>query len=196
MVADWRVLERRVDAAVDLQFADTVVLLPWARGTEIYLPGEEGPDTTRKRRVVKGILVTPGAALVGEGGSSGGGSGGGFSAQVLQSEIWLSITTDELGGDILLPNYDRVFWPKSGELFSISYLEISSTIVPTFISSAPTMSHWRGIPIVASPGVGNMFSTPELFQFYRAKARRHLVEDVTWPHSPSSACLCSSRPQG
>ena len=71
-----------------------------------------------------------------------------------------------------------MYWPKSAELFSISYLEPSATYRPNIhLIRAHDIIIGTGNPTstaVAAPGVGNMYLDADLYQFYRAQA------DDTW----------------
>lgn len=125
---NWVGLEQWADAIVDGRFGEPVWLIPWVNGTQVYTPGEQGPDPSRQMRQTQGALVTPGARLVGE---SGRATGGGFNTQELEAETWLSMTLDNMGGSIALwRQYDRVYFPDRDQMFSISYLEPSATRRP------------------------------------------------------------------
>jgi hypothetical protein len=175
MALDWRALQLRLDNLVDGRWADPIILIPWVKGSGVYLAGEEGPDPARQMRVTEGALMTPGAKLVGESGRATGGSGGGFNTQVLEAEVWLSITVENLGSNwkTYWRSYDRVYAPHYGELFNISYMEPSATYRPNIhlIRIHDTLTG-IGNPLnnVASPGQGKLFFDTEMLVFYRAGA--------------------------
>lgn len=124
---DWTALQQRVDFIVDGTFGESVFLIPWLGGDDIYTPAEQGPDPSRKMVVTTGVYVTPGANLVGESGRATGGSGGGFNTQVLEQECWLSITSDKLGDASSWVKYDRVYFKKRDKFYNISYIEDSAS---------------------------------------------------------------------
>lgn len=130
MVNRWLQLEQQVDAAVDERFGEPVVLIPWLSGTGVYTQDQQGPDPSRKLKVTTGIFVTPGARLVGESGRATGGTGGTFNTQMLESEVWLSITDDNLGPINYWRESDRVYFPDRDMMFNVSYVEPSATRRP------------------------------------------------------------------
>lgn len=130
-VVPWLALQQWVDYIVDGRWSETVMMFPWADGTGVYVPGEQGPDPTRKVLVSTAVLVTPGAALVGESGRATGGVGGGFDTRLLEAETWMSITTDKLISVTNWRESDRVYFPPPrDEWYNISYLDPSATRRP------------------------------------------------------------------
>jgi hypothetical protein len=114
-------MRQRVDGVVDWWFGEKVELHPWIRPD---VSGDGMPDPDRSIRRTRGCYVTPGAEVVGEGGTQGAGS----TTRIVQSDIWLSITKENLGGD---PWYwrsgDRVLFGERGEWFEITFIAPSAT---------------------------------------------------------------------
>lgn len=168
MTYDWVGLEQKLDGVVDDMFAEDVTLIPWVSGDTVYIPGEEGPDPTRKVVATQGCFVTPGASLVGEGGRA---TGGGFNTQVLESECWLSVTLDRIGGSVTLwRTYDRVFLPLRG-WFSISYLDDSATLRPNIhLIRTHDIAWGLGAPsTIVTPAMKNqLYYDARGNRFYRA----------------------------
>jgi hypothetical protein len=171
MVA-WRELERQVDQIVDGRFGDPVLMIPWVKEAKVFLVGEDGPDPARNPQLTTGIIVTPGAHLVGEGGRATGGSGGGFNTRVLEAEVWLSVTLDNIGGDYAQwqPG-DRVFMPNTMEMFEISYIEPSATFRPNIhLIREHDVQLGIGGPLgnIVPAGANGLYFDFDQFKFYRA----------------------------
>lgn len=126
----WTNLEGWVDAVIDGRFSEPVILFPWVSANNVYQPGEQGPDPSRKVLSTLAVFVTPGARLIGESGRSTGGQGGTFDTQVLEQEAWLSITSQSLGPVTNWQSGDRVFLPARDLWFNISYVDTNATLRP------------------------------------------------------------------
>ena len=125
MPAPWRALERRMDAAVDRQFGEPVELHPWTTATAT----EEGEaDPSRKVIITIGILVMPGAAAIGEGGTVS----SGLATRVVANDTWVSIQEDNLKGAELHTwrEGDRVYFPDRDQWFTVLYPTPSVTARP------------------------------------------------------------------
>lgn len=167
----WTALARQVDYVVDGRFAEPVVLIPWMKGTGIYTPEDEGPDPTRRVVSTTGVFVTPGANLVGESGRATGGSGGGFNTQMLEQEVWLSITTDKIDDVTAWREYDRVYFPDRNRFYNISYVEDSATYRPNIhLIRDRDLMMGNGSPVsVATPHqLSTIYFDEDQMQFWRA----------------------------
>ncbi len=125
MAAPWRALERMVDDMVDDQWAEDVELHPMA-GADV--DSEANPDATRQVVKTVGILVMPGAAALGEGGTVG----SGLTTKTIQNDVWVSFAEHRLKG---VPLYtwredDRVYFPDRDEWYKILYPTPSVTARP------------------------------------------------------------------
>lgn len=170
---DWTALQKRVDFIVDGRFAEPVILIPWLGG-EDYTPDRQGPDPSRKILITTGMNVTPGAKLIGESGRATGGTGGGFNTQILEQEVWLSITLDKIGSIRKWVAYDRVYFVMRDQFYTISYVEGSATLRPNIhLIAANDMVTGEGSPVGEVTPVS---SGPQLYfdtlakKFYRATA--------------------------
>jgi len=121
----WRGFERLVDKMVDAQFGEPVELHPWTTATAAT---EGGPDPAREVLVTWGILVMPGAAALGEGGSVS----VGMSTRVVANDTWLSIQEDRLAKARLetWKEGDRVYFPDRDQWFTVLYPTPSVTARP------------------------------------------------------------------
>lgn len=121
---DWTPLQQRVDRAVDDQWGEDVILIPW---NSAEYSGLGGPDINRDVLATRGIIDTPGDATV----SQSEGFGGPASARLLAQEIWLSITEGNLGDDwTLWKQYDRVWCIDRNQMFQVNYTAPSVTSRP------------------------------------------------------------------
>jgi hypothetical protein len=125
MAAPWRALERMVDDLVDDQWGEDVEIHPW---TGAGIEDSGGPDASRRAIVTIGILVMPGAAAVGEGGTVS----TGMASAPLGASTWLSISTHNLKGIALndLQEGDRVYFPDRDEWYMIDHPLPSVTARP------------------------------------------------------------------
>jgi hypothetical protein len=170
---NWTAFQQRVDFIVDNTFSEPVVLIPWEAGTSVYTPVEQGPDPTRQLIVTSGIFVTPGAKLVGESGRATGGSGGGFGTQVLEQEVWLSITLANIGGDITAwVAGDRVYFPNRDRFYNISYVEDSATLRPNIhLIREHDIYTGKGTPLMTGiipTEVNELYFSTLGYKFYRS----------------------------
>lgn len=122
MTSPWK------DYRLDL---DSIVDGFWAEPIEIHpmIAGDVSDDATAdpSRPIMRGVAVymRPGAAITGEGGTQG----AMLTTQIVQSDVWASITIEQVGGGYI-PVYnkdDRIFWPERNEWYAISYVVPSAT---------------------------------------------------------------------
>jgi len=121
----WRGYERLVDKMVDAQFGEPVEMHPWSLGG---ISEEGAPDPERSVIKTIGILVMPGAAAIGEGGTVS----VGMSTRVVANDVWLSIQEDRLA-EAKLPTWkkgDRIFFPDRQEWYEVAYPTPSVTARP------------------------------------------------------------------
>jgi hypothetical protein len=121
----WRGFERLMDRVVDRYFGEPVEMHPMTQATV----GTEGePDLTRKMIEVVGILVMPGAAAMGEGGTVG----SGMATRIVSNDTWLSIQEDQLIKAKLetWQEGDRVYFPDRNLWFTVLYPTPSVTARP------------------------------------------------------------------
>lgn len=116
----WQNQERRVDAAVDRQFAEPVELWPWVKP---QYTGEGGPDPARQHLRTYGIFVMPGATATGEGGTVG----AGLTTRVVTNDVWFSITEDKIIDYSYWKEGDRVYLPDRDEWFALTFITPSAT---------------------------------------------------------------------
>jgi hypothetical protein len=121
----WRGFERLCDRIVDRYFGEPVEMHPW---TEATAATEGGPDPTREVIYITGILVMPGAAAVGEGGSVS----VGMSTRVVAQDVWLSVQEDQLAKAKLETwrEDDRVYFPDRDQWYEVAYPTPSVTARP------------------------------------------------------------------
>jgi hypothetical protein len=121
----WRGFERMMDRIVDSYFGEPVEMHPWTPAT-VATEGE--PDSLRKVIAVTGILVMPGAAATGEGGTVG----SGMATRVVTNDTWLSIQEDQLAKAKLETwvEGDRVYFPDRNLWFTVLYPTPSVTARP------------------------------------------------------------------
>jgi hypothetical protein len=124
---NWTALQERVDYIVDGALGEPVLLIPWLGDSNIYTPIEQGPDPNRKMLDTVGMFVTPGSKLIGESGSA---TGAGGSTQLLEQEVWLSITMGNIGDVTDWVKYDRVYFKDRDRFYNVSYVEDSATLRP------------------------------------------------------------------
>lgn len=160
----WTALQKRLDFIVDGRWAEDVIMIPWAKGTGIYKPNEEGPDPDRKILRTQGIYVTPGSKVVGEGAQSVG------DTKLVEQECWLSITQDSLGG-IVWRTYDRIYFVDRDLTYSFNYAEASATYRPNIhlIIVKDTLVGEGPPPLSLVPNEPNqLWLDTNALKFYRA----------------------------
>lgn len=125
MPAPWRALERYMDAIVDRQFGEPVEMYPWTEGG---ISDEGGADPHRQPIYIIGILVSPGAAAIGEGGVVS----TGMATRVVAYDIWLSVQEDQLAKAKLETwrKGDRVYFPDRDQWYEVAYPTPSVTARP------------------------------------------------------------------
>lgn len=164
---DWTALEQRLDYIVDGRFAEPVILIPWVKGTTVYITAEEGPDPSRKMLVTTGCYVTPGAAITGEAGRA---LGGGFNTQVVEQKVWLSVTLANIGSITAWQSSDLVFFPMRNKFFNIDYVEDSATLRPNiYLIVEKGILTGTGSPTkVIPPSQFALYFDTQAYDFYRA----------------------------
>jgi hypothetical protein len=162
---DWTALQKRLDFIVDGRWGESVILIPWAKDTGIYQPGEEGPDPARKLLTTTGIYVTPGSKVVGEMAAGG-------ATQIVESECWLSITLGQLGGSLAYWRAsDRIYLVNRDLMYSFSYAEDSATYRPNLhlIIVKDTLTGQGAPPLSLMPTQPNqLWFDLNSLRFYRA----------------------------
>ena len=121
----WRGFERLMDRVVDRYFGEPVEMRPMLPAT---VTAEGTPDPNRKIIEVIGILVMPGAAAMGEGGTVG----SGMATRVVTNDTWLSIQEDQLVKAKLetWQEGDHVYFPDRNLWFTVLYPTPSVTARP------------------------------------------------------------------
>ncbi|HEY6613494.1 MAG TPA: hypothetical protein VIZ32_03220 [Vicinamibacterales bacterium] len=121
----WRGFERMMDRIVDGYFGEPVQMFPMLPAT-VATEGE--PDPNRQVIEITGILVMPGAAATGEGGTVG----SGMATRVVTNDTWLSIQEDQLIKARLETwvEGDRVYFPDRNLWFTVLYPTPSVTARP------------------------------------------------------------------
>lgn len=117
--------QQLMDQLVDAWWAEPVEFHPWTRGDAT---SEGGPDPDRPVLIDFGAYVRPGARITGEGGTQG----AQLSTQIVQQDVWCSITGDKVGDPSVYGKGDRVYWPERDEWFEVSYIQQSATNRPDF----------------------------------------------------------------
>lgn len=167
----WLGLEQWVDEIVDARFAEMVYIVPWADGTTVYTPGEQGPDPTRRMLVTQAVFLSPGAALVGESGRSTGGSGGGFDTKLLEQECWISVMLDNIGDITAFRESDRVYLADRDQWYTISYLADNATRRPNIhLIAVHDLTSGEDNPVnnVTPTSIGQLYFNTTNKKFYRA----------------------------
>lgn len=121
----WRGFEKLTDRVVDRFFGEPVEMHPW---TPAGVSDEGGPDPQREVITITGILVAPGAAATGEGGTVS----SGMSTRVVAYDVWVSIQEDQLAKARLetWQKGDRVYFPDRDQWYTVLYATPSVTARP------------------------------------------------------------------
>jgi hypothetical protein len=121
----WRGFEKLADKMVDRQFGEPVEMHPWTTATAA---SEGEADPSREVIILWGILVMPGAAATGEGGSVS----VGMATRVVAYDTWLSVQEDQLAKAKLETwrKGDRVYFPDRDMWFTVLYPTPSVTARP------------------------------------------------------------------
>ena len=121
----WRGFERMMDRIVDGYFGEPVEMHPMLPAT-VATEGE--PDPSRPVISITGILVMPGAAATGEGGTVG----SGMASRVVSNDTWLSVQEDQLAQAKLETwvEGDRVYFPDRNQWYTVLYPTPSVTARP------------------------------------------------------------------
>ena len=121
----WRGYERMMDRVVDRFFGEPVEMHPWTEGG---ISSEGDADPNREVIYITGILVMPGSAATGEGGSVS----IGMSTRVVAYDTWLSVQEDQLVKAKLETwrKGDRVYFPDRDIWYTVLYPTPSVTARP------------------------------------------------------------------
>jgi hypothetical protein len=130
----WPELQQTTDAIVDEFFGESIEFHPYTTTDSDY-EDTAVPDVSRSIVVTTGILVTPGAAITGEGGTQGSGS----NVRVVTNAAWISITDDKFD-ETMFHKGDRVYFPERLQWNEIAY------------DPPPSATHRPNIPLLVIEG--------------------------------------------